>query len=453
MRRSLIHVVIIPCVAFATLLAAGRAKAATEQLGAAPTATGGFDAESYTPASPLSPYPTIESEAAGADRYGLGVLASYARNPVIRGSEVATQSLGTLNIQGVAMLGAFTALRFNVPVMWVPEGDSNRLFQGARVGDALFSARFRVAGDPQGKGFWVAVSSQARIATGGQSLSMGGTWGIGAALSVGGQPYDWLRLDGEVAGAYATAHRSKISLRAGVAFRAVADLWVPIEFEQTWYPDPREDVLSAAPRELRGGIAWRGRWVSASLFGGAGLNDGVGAPDARVALGFGVTFGAPDREIPMPLPAVATAAPEQCEAAVAAVPPASPQAKGPAPTWLRERTSRLVAVVHFATGSYALDAVADAELDAAARALGPMKAYRVFLSGHTDDVGDDRANDRLSLNRVQAVREALGQRLGRAPGDLSWFGERRPFADNAGDTGRWANRRVEIYADVDAPTN
>ncbi|WP_313085054.1 OmpA family protein [Pseudomonas sp.] len=72
------------------------------------------------------------------------------------------------------------------------------------------------------------------------------------------------------------------------------------------------------------------------------------------------------------------------------------------------------------------------------------------VEGHTDSVGTDQYNQRLSERRAQAVREVLvnqygvsGQRV-----DSVGYGETRPVADNSTEQGRQINRRVE--AEVEA---
>jgi OOP family OmpA-OmpF porin len=75
------------------------------------------------------------------------------------------------------------------------------------------------------------------------------------------------------------------------------------------------------------------------------------------------------------------------------------------------------------------------------------------VEGHTDSVGPDAYNQSLSEKRADAVREVLvnqygveGQRVNSAG-----YGETRPVADNATESGRAINRRVE--AQVEAETN
>ena len=69
----------------------------------------------------------------------------------------------------------------------------------------------------------------------------------------------------------------------------------------------------------------------------------------------------------------------------------------------------------------------------------------IEISGHTDIIGTDNANQRLSENRAQNVTDYLVQ-LG-CPKELFTvvgFGASRPIATNESDQGRALNRRVEI---------
>lgn len=69
----------------------------------------------------------------------------------------------------------------------------------------------------------------------------------------------------------------------------------------------------------------------------------------------------------------------------------------------------------------------------------------VNLTGHTDDVGTETANQRLGLRRANEVREQL-TRIGIAAKKISTVskGEAQPVQSNATDEGKKANRRVEM---------
>lgn len=70
---------------------------------------------------------------------------------------------------------------------------------------------------------------------------------------------------------------------------------------------------------------------------------------------------------------------------------------------------------------------------------------KIRIEGHTDDVGNDVYNLKLSQQRADAVREALIER-GIAPErlDAVGFGEMRPLESNETEDGRAINRRVEF---------
>ncbi|QLF92438.1 OmpA family protein [Pseudomonas sp. ABC1] len=72
------------------------------------------------------------------------------------------------------------------------------------------------------------------------------------------------------------------------------------------------------------------------------------------------------------------------------------------------------------------------------------------VEGHTDSVGTDAYNQKLSERRAGAVRDVLVNQYGVDSGRVSsvGYGESRPVADNATEEGRQINRRVE--AEVEA---
>jgi len=69
----------------------------------------------------------------------------------------------------------------------------------------------------------------------------------------------------------------------------------------------------------------------------------------------------------------------------------------------------------------------------------------VEVSGHTDSVGSDAANQTLSERRANSVSSYLiGQGVQRERFEVVGMGERYPVASNDTDSGRALNRRVEI---------
>jgi OOP family OmpA-OmpF porin len=77
--------------------------------------------------------------------------------------------------------------------------------------------------------------------------------------------------------------------------------------------------------------------------------------------------------------------------------------------------------------------------------MNENKDKKAELSGHTDNVGTEAYNQKLSERRVNAVREYVvkkGVDSSRISGQ--GFGESKPIAENKTAQGRAKNRRVEI---------
>ncbi|MEO0898884.1 MAG: OmpA family protein [Bacteroidota bacterium] len=85
------------------------------------------------------------------------------------------------------------------------------------------------------------------------------------------------------------------------------------------------------------------------------------------------------------------------------------------------------------------------ELDQLAQVMEQNPAIVIKLTGHTDNVGGDQDNLKLSLNRAEAVKTYLGEKgvlLSRMVTEGK--GEAQPVYRNNTDEGRRKNRRVEL---------
>jgi outer membrane protein OmpA-like peptidoglycan-associated protein len=68
--------------------------------------------------------------------------------------------------------------------------------------------------------------------------------------------------------------------------------------------------------------------------------------------------------------------------------------------------------------------------------------------GHTDNVGSNDYNQKLSERRAHSVAQYLsGKRVDPVRLAVSGKGEAQPIAGNTSESGRQANRRVEIYVE------
>jgi outer membrane protein OmpA-like peptidoglycan-associated protein len=102
--------------------------------------------------------------------------------------------------------------------------------------------------------------------------------------------------------------------------------------------------------------------------------------------------------------------------------------------------------IYFATGKTTILEKSFSLLNEVADVLQKNTQVNVRIEGHTDDVGNNRANQKLSEGRAASVRAYLiGQ--GIDPGRLIsvGYGEDRPIESNKTPDGRSKNRRVEFY--------
>ena len=84
-------------------------------------------------------------------------------------------------------------------------------------------------------------------------------------------------------------------------------------------------------------------------------------------------------------------------------------------------------------------------LNNVARTLAEYDQTIVEVAGHTDSIGTDAVNQRISEQRASAVANYLiGQGLLRERFEVVGFGKSMPIADNSTEQGRALNRRVEI---------
>jgi len=77
-----------------------------------------------------------------------------------------------------------------------------------------------------------------------------------------------------------------------------------------------------------------------------------------------------------------------------------------------------------------------------------LKEYedrRIRVEGHTDSMGPDAYNEKLSLRRAEAVKQAIvGHGIARSRIVTEGYGEQYPVASNDNAAGRQRNRRVEV---------
>jgi outer membrane protein OmpA-like peptidoglycan-associated protein len=101
--------------------------------------------------------------------------------------------------------------------------------------------------------------------------------------------------------------------------------------------------------------------------------------------------------------------------------------------------------VLFDTGQYSLKPGAREKLAKVAGIILGHPGLKIAVEGHTDSVGGDEYNLKLSQNRANGVRAYLvSQSIDPGAVTATGFGKTMPVADNKTAAGRQVNRRVEL---------
>jgi outer membrane protein OmpA-like peptidoglycan-associated protein len=105
----------------------------------------------------------------------------------------------------------------------------------------------------------------------------------------------------------------------------------------------------------------------------------------------------------------------------------------------------MVIDVHFDTAQAVIKPESFPLIDQVADMLKKNPGLKVSVEGHTDNVGNAKANQELSQARAKAVVEALAAKgVEAARLQSQGWGDQKPVADNASEAGRAKNRRVEL---------
>lgn len=216
---------------------------------------------------------------------------------------------------------------------------------------------------------------------------------------------------------------------------------------------PAEDGNSNDRRSLTSAEALLGLKhdlnTNLALHAGAGteISQGLASPDWRIYTGLNYTFGPVFRSI---LPArskrpqtVTTnqngrATTETVDEELLQVLETEQTANGP--------------VERFRTQAILFEFDSDKMVGNYARVLEELSIYlrrgfkELIIEGHTDSIGSDAYNAKLSDRRANAIKRYLMQKYGFKAESITaiGYGERRPIADNGNYQGRQLNRRVEF---------
>jgi outer membrane protein OmpA-like peptidoglycan-associated protein len=170
------------------------------------------------------------------------------------------------------------------------------------------------------------------------------------------------------------------------------------------------------PAEVDGAIRFHAtKNIDITAGGGAGLTVGVGSPDFRAFLGLNYTHH-------------------------------KEEAPPPKPPKVEAKKITIDQKIHFDFDKSAVKKESYGILDDVASVLqANPQIKKVRIEGHTDSIGTDAYNQKLSERRANAVRDYLvGKGIDAGRLEAVGYGESRPIADNKTSEGRAQNRRTEF---------
>jgi OOP family OmpA-OmpF porin len=190
-----------------------------------------------------------------------------------------------------------------------------------------------------------------------------------------------------------------------------------------------------------------GKYVGDSFGGAVKDSSGACVKSSRGNMFDGCEAVAPTLE---PEPKVAPPPPPP--KVVTPPPPAPPKVVTPPPPPPPKPVVRILNITlsggsHFAFDSAKLNSAGKSALDGVVSKIksSGARVTNIIVVGHTDSIGSNSYNQRLSQKRAQTVAGYLASKgLNRAQMKVSGKGETQPIASNKTKAGRAKNRRVEI---------
>ncbi|MDY7560520.1 OmpA family protein [Pseudomonas sp. 10B1] len=185
------------------------------------------------------------------------------------------------------------------------------------------------------------------------------------------------------------------------------------------------------------GAKW---YITDNLYARAGVDADYkldnGKWDYAPTIGLGVNFGGGSKPAPAPAPAPQPVAEAPVEAPMEAAP----------------QVVRVQLDVKFDFNKAVVKPNSYADIKNLADFMKQYPQTSTTVEGHTDSVGPDAYNQKLSEKRANAVKQVLVSQYGVGAGRVSsvGYGKTRPVADNKTEAGRAINRRVEAAVEAKA---
>ncbi|MDQ1089091.1 OmpA family protein [Siphonobacter sp. SORGH_AS_1065] len=112
---------------------------------------------------------------------------------------------------------------------------------------------------------------------------------------------------------------------------------------------------------------------------------------------------------------------------------------------IRKDQHEILKNVFFDSGKWEIKEKSQAELEKLVKLLNENPSVSIEISGHTDDIGEDKNNKELSLKRARSVTDYLtSQGISAHRIKAVGYGETQPVVSNTDEESRALNRRIEV---------
>lgn len=409
-----------------------------------------FDAFNFKPAVDSTRFITLyDAEAHKQGEWNIGFYLDYARHPLELGSPVATRRVGVIDnafdatIFGSVGLTNWFTIGAAVPIIgWndylgLNTGNPSspaRLNSGDifSIGDVRLDLKFRLL---RSKYVGMALVPYINFPTGKSTVFAGeGDFTGGGRFVLDFDPHERVKIGFNAGYQYkpsndpgrkgitirGTRIDDEISFGAGLNIRAHERLDIIAEGVVSTIARDFFKHRTSTPAEANGAFRVHAtKGLDVTLGGGAGLTPGVGAPDFRAFLGLNYTHRREEVQ---------------------------PEPEPVRPVERKAKKIVITQVINFDFDRATIKPSSFGILDEVVSILRANPQVRlVRIEGHTDSIGSDAYNMRLSQRRANSVREYLVRR-GIEPSRLvaEGYGESRPLTSNATAAGRAQNRRTEF---------
>lgn len=109
--------------------------------------------------------------------------------------------------------------------------------------------------------------------------------------------------------------------------------------------------------------------------------------------------------------------------------------------------------VQFPTNKAELPSAANPTIDKVKEVIADLGANKIIVEGHTDSIGTEDVNKKLSEARAETVKQALAKDVNGSTIESVGYGDTHPLTTNKTKEGRAQNRRVDIIITPSTATN